>query len=148
MSSAPVEAPLIRLVDDAGRAFRDHMVRAGAAAGFPELRATHDAVFAHLPAEGGRISVLAARAGMTKQSMAEIVRDLERLGLVRVDQDPSDARAKLVRYTRRGWRVVRGGQRHIDEVEDRLAGALGEERLADLREMLGVVAEVLDGGDG
>lgn len=146
-SPPPRRRPLIGLVDDAAQALQRDMVRAAAVAGFPEVRRTHNAVFGTLATDGSRITDMAARAGITKQSMAEIVRDLERLGLVSVDPDPTDARAKLVRYTRRGWRVVRGGQRHIDEVEERLAEALGPERLADLREMLSTVPALLGDAD-
>lgn len=141
--STPMTPPLIRLVADASRAFREDMTRAAASAGFPEVRATHDAVFATLPAEGARISVMAARAGMTKQSMAEIVRDLERSGIVRIDPDPSDGRAKLVTYTEAGWACVRAGEQHIKDVEAMLAAQLGQSRLTELRALLGEVVEAL-----
>ncbi|RHW25498.1 MarR family transcriptional regulator [Nocardioides immobilis] len=142
----PPARPLIGVVEDVHRALRDDMARAATAAGFPEVRATHDAVFASLPAEGARISAMAAEAGITKQSMAEIVRDLERDGIVRIDPDPTDGRAKLVSYTERGLRCVHEGQQHIDDVEAQLASVLGKKRLAELRRLLGEVIDALAPG--
>ena len=73
-----------------------------AEAGYPEIRPAHGTVFQFLDDEGTRVSVLAERAQMTKQSMAELVAHLEAHGYVERVPDPSDRRAKLVRATRRG----------------------------------------------
>ena len=47
------------------------------AAGYGDVRAAHGVVFAVIDAEGSRVTDLAARAGMTKQAMAELVAHLE-----------------------------------------------------------------------
>src|SRR5690348_7282782 len=52
-----------------------------------------------LDLEGTRISVLAERAGMTKQSMGQLVAELESLGYVTRVPDTSDRRATLVQFT-------------------------------------------------
>ena len=75
--------------------------------GHPEVRAPHGNVFQFLDDAGTRVSELAQRAQVTKQSMAELVAHLERHGYVERAPDPSDRRAKLVRATgarRRGLR--------------------------------------------
>ena len=51
------------------------------------------------------MSELAARAQITKQSMAELVAHLEQYGYVERIPDPADGRAKLVRATIRGRAV-------------------------------------------
>ena len=76
-----------------------------AALGHPEVRAAHGAVFEFLDDAGTRVSVLADRARMTKQSMTELVAHLERHGYVERVPDPADGRAKLVRATARGREV-------------------------------------------
>jgi DNA-binding MarR family transcriptional regulator len=70
--------------------------------GHPEIRPPHGNVMQFLDDGGTRVSVLAGRAEMTKQSMAELVSHLERLGYVERVPEPSDRRAKLVRATPRG----------------------------------------------
>lgn len=53
-------------------------------------------MFQYLDDAGTTVSVLAERAQITKQSMAELVRHLEVHGYVERVPDPKDGRAKLV----------------------------------------------------
>lgn len=121
------------------------LVSGAAERGFPEVRQSHNAVFATLRSEGSRVSDMAVRAGITKQSVAAIVRELEDAGLVAVGPDPTDGSAKLVTYTERGWQCVRGGAGYLRELEDTLVDLLGRERLDDLRETLADVAVHFEG---
>jgi DNA-binding MarR family transcriptional regulator len=120
-------APLIALVEKAAQGLGTNLVRTAHAKGYTELRLAHDAVFATLPAEGARITDMAARAGITKQSMGEVVRELVDLGICRVEPDPSDRRAKLVNYTDYGLEVADGGFRHLQQIERRLNRTFGED---------------------
>src|ERR1700744_5759813 len=53
--------------------------------------------------EGGtRSTVLAQRAGVTKQAMSQLVRLMERQGYLEQVPDLTDTRAKVVRITGRG----------------------------------------------
>jgi len=74
--------------------------------GHGDVRAAHSAVFQHLDETGTTVSVLAARAQITKQAMAELVLHLEARGYLRREPDPDDRRAKLVVPTARGREVV------------------------------------------
>ena len=77
-------------------------VRDAVLARYDDLRPAHVQVLASGPIEGLRVTELADRAAMTKQSMHELVVHLERCGYVRREPDPADARARLVRLTARG----------------------------------------------
>jgi DNA-binding MarR family transcriptional regulator len=75
------------------------------AAGFPEVRPAYGSILLPLFEEDGlRMGELATRARLSKQTMTTMVRLLERDGLVRREQDPSDRRAYRVRLTRRARR--------------------------------------------
>src|SRR5512142_1837434 len=63
--------------------------------GFGDVRPAHSAVLRSLPAEGTRIKDLASQAGVTKQSMAELVEYLQERGYVKVSVDRTDARARI-----------------------------------------------------
>ena len=76
-----------------------------AAAGFADLSPAQFVVFQHLPAEGARVSELAARAQITKQSMGYLIDYLAARGYVERLPDPADGRAAIVRLTERGWAV-------------------------------------------
>jgi DNA-binding MarR family transcriptional regulator len=99
-------------------------------------------VFQWLDDEGTRVSVLADRAQMTKQSMGELVTHLESHGYVERVPDPTDRRAKLVRATARGRDTYPVARAAIAEVEATWARRLGAARMRQLRELL----EELDSG--
>jgi len=120
-------APMIALVEKAAHGLGVDMVRTAHANGFTEVRLAHDAVFGTLPGEGARITDMAARAGITKQSMGEAVRELVELGICRMEPDPGDRRAKVVTYTDYGRRVTDRGFQHLQQMERRLARTFGED---------------------
>jgi len=82
------------------------------------------------------VSVLAERAQITKQSMAELVAHLERLGYVERVPDPSDKRAKLVRATRRGRQLYAIARDVVAEIEADWTKRLGKAKMRQLRELL------------
>src|SRR3954453_1065500 len=93
--------------------------------GPPEVRAAHSAVFQYLDDTGTTVSLLAERAQMTKQAMAELVHHLEAHGYVRRVPDPADRRAKLVRATERGREVLAIARALVPEIEERVGAVLG-----------------------
>jgi DNA-binding MarR family transcriptional regulator len=104
--------------------------------GHPEVRVAHGNVFQFLDDDGTRVSALAERAQMTKQSMAELVAHLEKHGHVERVPDPSDRRAKLVRATAKGRRLIPVAREVIAETEERWTERLGTARMRQLRELL------------
>jgi DNA-binding MarR family transcriptional regulator len=73
-----------------------------AAAGYADIRPSYGSVLLPLFEEDGlRLGELARRARLSKQTMTELVRRLERDGLVVRRADPSDGRASLVYLTSR-----------------------------------------------
>lgn len=104
--------------------------------GHPAVRPAHGAVFQFLDDAGTRVSVLARRAQMTKQSMAELVAHLEAHGYVERVADPGDGRAKLVRATDRGREVFAIAPVAMADVEARLDERLGAEKMRRLRKLL------------
>ena len=76
-----------------------------AAAGFDDLRPGHGNVLEHLserPSAALRLVDLATQAGMTPQSMGELVDDLEARGYVERRPDPADRCAKRIHLTHKG----------------------------------------------
>lgn len=107
-----------------------------AASGHPDVRPPHGNVFQYLDADGTRVSVLAQRAQITKQSMAELVAHLERNGYVERVPDPSDRRARLVRATSRGREVYAIARTFVAELEEQWAERLGKAKMQQLRRLL------------
>ena len=104
--------------------------------GHPEVRAPHGNVLQFLDEGGTRVSVLAERAQVTKQSMAELVAHLEHHDYVERVPDPDDRRAKLVRATARGQEVYEIAREFVIDVEAEWTAKLGERKIATLRRLL------------
>lgn len=104
--------------------------------GHAAVRSAHAAVFQYLDDTGTTVSLLAERAQMTKQAMAELVAYLEERGYVVRVPDPTDRRAKLVLPTERGRDVVRIAQSLVPELEEWIGTILGGERARALRDDL------------
>ena len=63
-----------------------------------QVAAAHWHISRHLPPEGARLTVLAQRAGMSKQAMGTLVRQCEAWGMVQCLPDAHDARAHRLFY--------------------------------------------------
>ena len=143
MSSEPRIA-LIRLLDAGFDAFSEELARRLAQTPYNDIRATHGCVFGNIEPEGSRLTDLAERAHMTKQTVGEVATELERRGYLERAPDPSDGRAKIIRLTERGREAQALGREIIDEIEEEWAERFGAERIAALREALeAITAETL-----
>ena len=146
-SPAPSRTPLIALVYRANRELQQDMVRQARAAGYEQAKPAHNSVYGTLPLTGARTADLAARAGVTRQSMGEVVRELVDLGVLEMKPDPDDGRAKLVTYTEAGLQQVRAGRAHILDFDARMVAELGVEGYESLRRGLTMIGEVLRADD-
>jgi DNA-binding MarR family transcriptional regulator len=130
----------------AARLFNERAIARVRAETGADLRAAHTALLPHVDFAGTRLTELAARVGTSKQAVGELVAELEDMGMLRRDVDPSDARARLVRFTPRGKRALLHGLGVLGEIEAELAAALGVSALARLRADLGRLLRALEEG--
>ena len=142
-SEKPDRKPLIAVVHNADRAFQTHMVREANSRGRTDIKPAHNQVFGILGFEGDRSANLAVRAGITRQAMGEVIRDLVDIGILEMVPDPQDRRAKIVRYTEEGEEFVGAGFRHLTDLEDRFTEEFGVEGYEALRSALQRIPEIL-----
>jgi DNA-binding MarR family transcriptional regulator len=123
-----------------------HVSRAFAEAGYPALRPAHMSIFQHVdhPPGGTRITELAERAQMTKQSMGQLITDMERLELVERIPDPTDQRAKIVRLTDAGWEMHEAASDIVKRLEADWSSRFGADNLSQLRLLLKALITTLE----
>ena len=107
---------------------------------FGDIRPTHGCVFRFVQGHGLRLTDIAERANMTKQSVGEVVDDLVDRGYAKRIPDPDDRRAKLICLTERGETAQAHGRKLFAKVEKRWAERYGTDRIAALRELLEEIA--------
>jgi DNA-binding MarR family transcriptional regulator len=122
------------LVTVLAQEFRQRVARVLVERGFEDYR----------PTEGSRLTELAERALVTKQSMGETIDALERLGYVERVPDPRDGRAMLIRRTARGWEANRVAVEVVRAAQREWAAVVGGERYAQTLSVLREIVRTLD----
>lgn len=138
----PLVAPrplMIRLLNVAFDQFAEELAARVADTPYSDIRPGHGCVFGNIEPEGSRLTDLAERARMTKQSVGEVTTDLEKRGYLERVPDPEDGRAKIIRLTERGRAAQALGREIIDEIEQGWAERFGAERVVALRDALEVI---------
>ncbi len=110
------------------------------ARGFGDLRPVHGFVFARIAPEGATAREIADHLGVTKQAGSQLVEELIGKGYVVRRPHPSDARARLVVLTEKGWACTRAAEQAAAAAVGRWGGVVGEQRLMAVREALALVA--------
>ena len=93
--------------------------------------------------EGGtRSTLLAQRAGVSKQAMSQLVRLMERQGYLEQVADPSDTRAKVVRMTPRGEAVKTACVEVREELNQRIAKMVGGKEAREMESYLDAMTQM------
>ncbi|WP_211233000.1 MarR family winged helix-turn-helix transcriptional regulator [Solirubrobacter soli] len=120
------------------RTYRD-MLDQVTAAGFDDIRLAHWPVLQWPGPEGERPSVIAERAGTSKQAINHLLRDLERLGYLELRPDPEDSRARLVTTTARGQALVQTMFAAAAATERAFESVLTEDQSRELKATLNLL---------
>ena len=107
-------------------------------------RPSHMALFPHLSLEGSRITTLAEQMQISKQAVGQVVEELEQLGVVCRVPDPSDGRAKLVKFTAAGRKGMLQGLDLLKRMEEDVAAVIGSKRMKELGTTLSRLLAHLD----
>ena len=110
-----------------------HLMRAR---GHDDLTGAHLAFFAFLECGLTHASDVARRMGISRQAVYKVTRDLERIGVLCLEADPTDRRQKVIRMTDRGDRVALDARASLEEIEKRLEERIGLVAVGHLRQAL------------
>ena len=138
------ELPTSLLMFVAARAAADRIFRAVHDAGFDDVTIAQSRLMMGIDTEGTRLSVLAERAQIAKQTATALVDKLERAGYVERVPDPSDGRARLVRMTPRAQAALPIARAEEDRIEAEWRAHLGAQRMDQLRQALTALRDITD----
>lgn len=105
--------------------------------GYDNFRVGHIVALVHIEVEGTSINTLAAAAGMTKQGMSKLIKELQEEGFVIGEKDPTDARALIVKYTEKGLQAMIDWRNCTNYINQKFGEVLGENKLETLKDLLG-----------
>jgi DNA-binding MarR family transcriptional regulator len=125
-----------RLLLRAHRAFSERALRKLRKLGHTRLSMVHTTLLPHLDVDGTQATVLAERAGITKQAAGRVVADLEHEGYVQKFPDPTDQRASIIVFTDAGQQFLVDAYHVKKEIEREYTDLLGAERMQQFRSIL------------
>jgi DNA-binding MarR family transcriptional regulator len=128
----------------AGRALTATMMVKVAGCGFSGMTPALASLMPLLDATGIRPTTLAQRAGVTKQAISQLVRELEARGYVEQVPDSTDTRAKIVRLTERGVALRAACAQVKHDLQSIAIATLGKSRVSRLRRDLVELAAALE----
>ncbi|HEY7265537.1 MAG TPA: MarR family winged helix-turn-helix transcriptional regulator [Trebonia sp.] len=132
--AAGFELPL--LLFGGFRAIIDQLHAELARQGHPELRPAHGFAMQAIGFRGATASDVGRRLGISKQAAGKTIDRLEAIGYVERAGDAADRRRKLTRLTPRGFDALRLSAAIFDDIRDRWAATLGQDRVEDLEASL------------
>lgn len=116
--------------------FRQRMFESVRAAGYDDLQPVHVSLFRYPTIAGLRPGQLAEEAGLSKQAINDLLRQLEAMGYIALEPDPTDRRARRIVLTPRGSEVMECIRTAAAVIAEDWSRAVGEERFEAIRRTL------------
>jgi DNA-binding MarR family transcriptional regulator len=131
---------LRQLLTRSTRRLNERLVAALRSRGYADVRLAHSTVLANLDLSGSTVSEIAARALVPKQAVSKLVLELEEMGYLTRAAHELDGRSAVVRFTRRGLKLMRETFDMIADLEGEIAATLGPRRYRALCTSLAALA--------
>jgi DNA-binding MarR family transcriptional regulator len=112
--------------------------------GFPALRPAHVQVLGAIEAEGVRLADLVTLLSLPKQTVGDLIDDLEKMRMVERFPDPDHGVIKRVRLGPKGRLWAAEVKRVAAETEARWATRLGSKKMKSLRALLEELAATVE----
>ena len=112
--------------------------------GFTDFSPAFPALLSNVDLAGTPIGVASRRAGVSRQAVGQLVREVERCGYARRERSPTDARVTIIRFTPRGKRMLARVLELVDEIELEMSRALPRGEFTRLRQGMQAVADAID----
>ncbi|MEA5257550.1 MarR family transcriptional regulator [Arcicella aquatica] len=109
------------------------------AKGYTNFRVGHMVALIHIDLEGSNINNLAHLAGVTKQAMSKLVKELQDEGFVTIEKHPSDARTLIVKLSDRGINTMLHWKECTINIENKFSEIIGTEKVEQLKDILSVI---------
>ena len=107
--------------------------------GYTYFRVGHIVALVHIDLDGVSVNTLAQKAGITKQGMSKIVKELQSHDFVIIQKDPLDARALMVKLSEKGLQCMIDWQACTEHINQEFSKVLSTEKLEQLKDILEVL---------
>lgn len=105
-------------------------------AGYSAVSRTKSMIMVNISDGITRPSDLARNIGISRQAIQQTLAEMEREGLIRLVVDPTDGRAKIVKFSRRGTGIGKAARKALAEIEAELGRRIGVRAMNNLKKTL------------
>jgi DNA-binding MarR family transcriptional regulator len=116
------------------------------ARGYTDFSPAFPALLSNIDLAGTPIGVAAKRAGVSRQAVGQLLREIERCGYARRERALDDARVTIIRFTARGRRMLATVLELVDEIEHEFARELPRGDFARVQAGMKHIADSIDPG--
>lgn len=109
----------------------------------PNLRVSHTFLLPHIDFDGTRQTEIAQRMGISKQAVGQLIDEMVEMGSLKLEPDPKDGRAKLVKFNLEGSLNPAVALEVAAIMEKRVEKKLGKKDLAHFKRLLCKTLEAL-----
>lgn len=128
----------------AARYVENRVIDAVQTAGYQDLTLAQARIAARIGPNGTRLSDLAEQAQVAKQTATALVDRLEAAGYVERVVDPADGRARLVRISAKGRKLIKITRKVEAEIAAEWTAHLGSRRMNQLRTAMTDLRTIVD----
>ncbi len=125
------------------RAYERAMYLQVAERGFEDISLPDSDVLVFIGPNGAQLVEIARQRRVSKQAVHEQVHSLVKRGYLTLETDPKDRRARIVRHSQKGRALVEALKGIKSSLHIEVADALGDKRLAELKDMLDLIRNQL-----
>jgi len=140
-NSTSSNIPTARLLLDAFRAFENELLQILKKKGFNDITMGNFNILRHIDPEGIRLSNLASDAQLSKQAIGKMIGELEYKGYVELIPVESDGRGKLVRFSKKGTKLINIAVSVVSNMESHYQSMLGESDYEKLRDSVQLILQ-------
>ncbi len=147
-AAADIEQPLGQALINANQWLSSSLLHLMRKRGHTDLTGAHLTFFSNLNCGMTHASEVARRMAITRQAVYKITKELQRMDVLALEDDPVDRRQKIISMTKRGERIALDARASLEQIENHLTDKIGKRNfdalLAILRKDWGPVLGVDD----
>lgn len=128
-----------RLIAKSHRLVREIASEFLRAKGYINFRVGHMVALIHIDLEGSNINHLASLAGVTKQAMSKLVKELQDEGFVSIEKHPNDARTLIVKLSDKGINTMLHWKECTAHIDSKFSEIIGSEKVEQLKNILSII---------
>ena len=114
------------------------------ACGHDRVTEAHLVLFGNLDCGTTYASAIAQRVRVSRQAISKTLRELQTLGFIRLENDPTRANQKLVVMTTEGMQLANDARRELADIEASLADRIGQENVDRIRGAIDRLTGILE----